>query len=333
MLERNLPLVSVIMSTYNPNLEYLQESVQSILQQTYSNLELIIINDGSEFGLYGFVKKMHDDRIRLYEYKENRKLPKCLNEAIEKAKGIFIARMDDDDIAYPYRLQMQVEQFQKDTCVNVLGSSIDLFGSKEGVLTPNLSPTREEQQADFLLENASIPHPTCMFRKSFLDQYHIRYNEEFYMGAEDYELWTEIVKYTKIDYIGVPLLRYRKHEKQLTRANHSGQYNGGELVRLKQLFSLNIHPDATQRDMHNKLSHIWDIKKSNLKELKEWILLIENKNREICYFDGNALRRKLYQRAATLYFRYLKRNHDIAAVYYVLRFITLQNLRNWMKKI
>ena len=95
-----MELVSVIMSTYNTDSEMLKESINSILNQTYKNIELIIVNDGSNKDDLKVIKSFNDNRIRVVNNKVNEGLAISLNKAIDISNGIYIARMDSDDISY-----------------------------------------------------------------------------------------------------------------------------------------------------------------------------------------------------------------------------------------
>ena len=106
------PLVSVIMSTYNADYDYLTESITSILDQTYKNLEFIIINDGSITNPKAIIDNFCDNRIIYIENKFNLGITKCLNIALTYCSGKYIARMDDDDISLPDRIQKQVMYFE-----------------------------------------------------------------------------------------------------------------------------------------------------------------------------------------------------------------------------
>ena len=107
----NFPIISVIMSVYNEPLDWVQESIDSILQQTFGNFEFIIINDNpNNKELFDFLitNKIKDNRIIIINNDENIGLTKSLNKGLERAKGEYIARMDADDISLPERLEKQI---------------------------------------------------------------------------------------------------------------------------------------------------------------------------------------------------------------------------------
>ena len=106
--------VSVIMAEYNTDVELLKESIQSILNQTFTNFELIIIDDCGKNNVNEIVESFHDPRIKVYKNEKNSGLIYSLNKAIEKAEGQYLVRMDTDDYAYPNRIESQY-QFIKNT--------------------------------------------------------------------------------------------------------------------------------------------------------------------------------------------------------------------------
>ena len=115
-------LISVVMSNYNTPINYLKESIDSVLNQTYSNFEFIIIDDGSTDDSLKFIKSYDDPRIKLIVNEENIGLTKSLNKGLKAAQGEFIARMDSDDICYPERFEKQIEYMRKHPDTTVCGT-------------------------------------------------------------------------------------------------------------------------------------------------------------------------------------------------------------------
>ena len=106
-------LISVVMSNYNTDEEYLRAAIESVLNQTYENFEFIIVDDCSTNNSVDVIESYSDKRIKLIKNKGNMGLTKSLNIAIKAAKGEFIARMDADDIALPQRFEKQIEFLKK----------------------------------------------------------------------------------------------------------------------------------------------------------------------------------------------------------------------------
>lgn len=123
MLLNESPLISVILPVYNGE-NYLDKAIESILKQTYTNFELIIINDGSFDNTENIILSYNDKRIRYIKNEKNLKLIKTLNKGISLAKGLYISRMDADDIAIENLFQKQIETFTKDDTVDIVNNSI-----------------------------------------------------------------------------------------------------------------------------------------------------------------------------------------------------------------
>jgi len=208
---KNKPLISVVMSVYNGE-KYLAEAIESILNQTYTNFEFIIVNDGSSDKSIDIIKEYmtKDNRIVLIDREENKGLAYSLNEGISIAKGEYIARMDADDISLPTRFEKQIEFMQKNE-IDVCGSFIKLFGDsrKEQVIK---YPLNNQNIRFSLLFFSSLAHPTVMFKKEVFNK--VKYNID-YKVAQDYQLWCDIANANfKIGNIPEVLLNYREHEAQ-----------------------------------------------------------------------------------------------------------------------
>lgn len=202
-----MPKVSVLMPVYNTEEEYLREAIESILNQTYTDFEFIIINDGSTNNAKDVILSYDDARIKYYE-QENRGLINTLNRGISLCSGEYIARMDSDDISLPERFGKQVEVLDKNPDIGLVGGFIKFFPDDY-----ILEYVEYPKYLDFL-NNNSLGHPVVMFRKSVFEKYDLKY--ENYLHAEDYELWTRLVKYTKIYNIQELLLNYRVHDTSIS---------------------------------------------------------------------------------------------------------------------
>ena len=208
------PTVSVVLPTYNRGEFFLRRALDSILNQTFSDFEVIVIDDGSTdqtryiLSLY----QVKDQRIKVIYHQKNKGLVTSLNEGIEASRGKYIARMDDDDISLPHRFEKQVDFLEKHPEITVLGSFISPIDS----LIPY--PFQREQdpdlfKIDLFLESLEISHPSAMMRRDFLIKHHIRYNDRF-RSAEDRPFWADIMDAGgKIMVLPEVLLQYRIHMK------------------------------------------------------------------------------------------------------------------------
>ncbi|NNV07975.1 glycosyltransferase [Geobacillus sp. MMMUD3] len=215
------PIVSVVMPVYNA-LPWINESINSILNQTFENFELIIIDDGSVDGTREFLKNINDSRIVRYFFSENRGIVSALNKGISLAKGKYIARMDSDDISSPIRLEQQVEFLEENPSCHLVATNIESFTHESTIPKEELeryqkwynnAHTHEEICLTLPIGNC-LCHPSVMFRKDSF--YKIGgYKSEFKL-AEDYEFFIRMSKYGRLFKIRKPLLKYRIHSKQLS---------------------------------------------------------------------------------------------------------------------
>ena len=225
------PTVSVIMSIFNEPEEWLRESIDSILNQTFSDFEFIIINDNPSRRLNNQLLKEYsskDNRIKVISNKANIGLTKSLNKGLDIAKGEFIARMDGDDISCLDRFEKQYHFMQNNPKYGVCGSYIKIFGDlsrKDSSLYTDCKKLK-----DSLLLKNPIPHPTAFIRKSILDQYGIKYNEE-YLCAQDYKLWFDLSFVTLMTNLPYILLNYRVQKKQVSQIKSNSQQNFAAQVR------------------------------------------------------------------------------------------------------
>jgi len=301
------PLVSVVMSVYNAE-KYLDESIQSILSQTYSNFEFIIINDGSTDESLEIIERYaeKDNRIIVIS-RENRGLIASLNEGIKKAKGKYIARMDADDISMPTRFEKQVEFMEKNKHIGICGTAVIGFGEdmKESIWKLSTKSSALKTQ---LLFSSCFAHPSVMMRKEVLVQNTLLYNQEF-LHVEDYALWVELAKITEFANLSQPLLRYRVLKNSITRVadkNHQERYRTHQKIFTKYLDILGMDRTEDEKKLHFALSVNTRIKEAKLDFyiLNDYFDKIVKLNNEIKYFDSLELKKVLGKKWLwTFYYR------------------------------
>lgn len=179
--------ISVIMSEYNTDVKLFEKSIQSILNQTYKNFELIIIDDCGKNDVKKIVKKFNDNRIIVFKNKKNSGLVYSLNRAIEKSTGKYIARMDTDDYAYPNRIELQVNFLEQNKQYDIIGGNAVLYdGINEwGKTTGNGEITKKQ-----MLNGCPLIHPSVMYKKKFIKDIGGYQN---YQRCEDYATWIEAI--------------------------------------------------------------------------------------------------------------------------------------------
>lgn len=212
------PLVSVLMPVYNAE-KHLREAMDSVLQQSYRNLELVIVNDGSVDGSEDIILSYSDPRIRLLANPENKGLIYSLNEGISACKGAYIARMDADDICMPERIAAQLAFMEQHPEVGVCGCDYTQFSASAEQSFRALSD--HDEILSQMLFNSPVVHPSLMLRRSALLEIEPVFNPGYH-HSEDYELWSKLVLRTRFSAVHQLLFRYRLHEGQVTQ-KHSGQ--------------------------------------------------------------------------------------------------------------
>lgn len=217
-----MPSISVIMPVFNAE-RYVAQAVESILNQTFTDFEFIIINDGSTDNslkiLGNYAEK--DDRIRLFS-RENRGLVSTLNEAITLAQAPLIARMDADDVALPNRFKLQYEFMQVHPKVVCLGGGIKVIDAQSRFLiTPEIKSGSEAVELSALQGITPICHPTAMYRKDIV-QLAGSYQAHDY-PAEDLGLFLNLTEYGLLDNLAETVLEYRIHNNSISTAKHTQQ--------------------------------------------------------------------------------------------------------------
>lgn len=208
-----MPKVSVVMPAYNAE-KYIGEAIDSILNQTFTDFEFIIINDGSTDKTKDIILSYSDKRIVYLENEKNSGIVFTLNKGLDRSHGEYIARMDSDDISLPTRLKKQVEFLELNKDIGLLGTGIKVLnGENEQVILYRTDP--KELKAE-LLFSSCLAHPTVMMRKSVLKDNNLFYDKNF-QGREDFALWWEFAKVSKISTIPETLLCYRIHDNQITK--------------------------------------------------------------------------------------------------------------------
>ena len=210
-------LISVILPVYNGE-KYLKEAIESILNQTYTNFEFIIINDGSKDSSLEIIKEYEkeDERIIVIS-RENKGLIATLNEGIEKAKGKYIARMDQDDISLPERFEKQIEILEENN-IDICGCHFFIVDSKGKYKAAKVVSTDVIFNKIILVRSVPFAHGSVMFRKDFIIKNSLEYGQTNYIHAEDYALWIAFAnKNAKISNVDDFLFKYRDSEGTMSK--------------------------------------------------------------------------------------------------------------------
>jgi len=209
------PLITVLMSVYNAE-QYIAQAVESILAQTFTDFELLVMDDGSTDRSLSVLKTLaaRDGRIRL-RHGEHQGIPQAKNRLLKEAKGEFIAIMDADDIALSERFARQVDFLQKNTHVVCVGGAHELIDQKGYLLGCFILPESDaEIQKSLLGGIALIHHPCTMIRRSALLA--IGGYDETMVCSEDLDLWLRLGEIGELANLKDVVLQYRLHPKSST---------------------------------------------------------------------------------------------------------------------
>lgn len=204
------------MSVHNAE-KYLKETISSILNQTFTDFELIIVNDLSTDSSLEIINSFQDPRIKVINNKENIGLTKSLNLAIEESKGEYIARMDADDICFPNRFKSQVAFLDKNKEIALCGGEAEIIDKNNNITGDIMVEyTPGYVRSSLFFRNVFI-HPSIMFRKK--DIIEIGLYDESYRYAQDYELYLRLIAKGKLlSNIKEKILKYRIHDEGISVA-------------------------------------------------------------------------------------------------------------------
>jgi glycosyltransferase involved in cell wall biosynthesis len=210
--------VSVVMAVYNAA-KYLRESVDSILSQTFRDLELIVVNDASTDASAEILQAFDDPRIRVITHATNQGAAASRNDALAAARGDFVAIMDADDISAPSRLEVQVSFLDSHPDVALVGCAVyDNIDDQGSTLHTSHLPEDNDAIQRTLVERWCFLHPSIMFRKEVYEQVG-GYRNEF-EPAEDHDFILRVLDRHKAHNLPVKLVRYRINPKGLSVVGH-----------------------------------------------------------------------------------------------------------------
>ena len=236
------PAVSILMPVFKTE-PFLREALDSMLSQTFTDFELIVLDDCSPGNAEDILDEYKDPRIVRYLGEKNAGLANVLNVGMEMARGKYIARMDSDDLSSPNRLEVQVNYLEEHPDIDLCSCGMTLFGAMED---------RWVRESDFetLRINAlffsPILHASSVWRRDAFDRLGLRFRQEM-VPAEDYDLWCRALS-GGLRLVNIPecLYQYRIHPDQAT-GNTEKTLQKEQLVR--EGFLRTIFPKAEEKDI------------------------------------------------------------------------------------
>lgn len=239
--------VSVIITTYRRPFKILTKALNSVIGQTHKNLEIIIVDDNSEFDLYRQeieenVNKIKDDRIKYLKHMNNKGACQARNTGILNSTGKYIAFLDDDDEWLPEKVEMQLEKFADKKVGLVYCDSYTINILKKRNINKTVRANRISGMVydQLILNNFVGSTSFVMVSKESLEKCGL-FNENL-KSAQDYELWLRIARNFKVDYVDIPLVNYYIHSGERISTNVLNRIQGLEMIIKLNKPYLNKHP-------------------------------------------------------------------------------------------
>lgn len=225
------PEVTVFMPVYN-SAEYLEDAVKSILNQTYRDFELLIIDDGSIDKSLEIIKSFDDSRIRLLKNEKNMGVPFTRNRGLKEARGKYIALADSDDISHHERLRYQIDLMKNDDSIILSYTSYVIIDDKNKIIVYPFSNLNDSPASWQLLWDNPVPQPSVMLKKEVFIKNNLFYDERFRVSS-DLALWHKAVLFGKFVKVKKHLVFYRMLETSIFHSNQAkGIRNSIESIRL-----------------------------------------------------------------------------------------------------
>jgi glycosyltransferase involved in cell wall biosynthesis len=238
-----VPLVSVLLATHN-DARYLRLAVKSVLRQTLSDLELVVVDDASTDDTAELLSGISDSRLVVLRNDNQLGLAASLNRALDHAQGQYFARLDADDVALPDRLELQLARFRD---LGVLGTAV-LDLNEEGHLgTLHRNPLGPRAVRWLALFSSPFFHPTVLVAREALEANDLRYDSS-YLESEDYELWTRLLATTDGANLADPLVLKRVHPGQASLRRSDMQKSFQRQVALREIARVAPELSAEERE-------------------------------------------------------------------------------------
>ena len=284
--------ISVVMPVYNTAVPFLQESIDSILNQTFRDFEFIIIDDGSTNEAKEYLDGLTDSRIRLIRNKTNIGITKSLNIGLRAAQGKYVARMDSDDISFPERFEKQVAFMETHPDAIACGTKTVFARDQSPVPHSSSIEKMESYRVRMLFRNPGPYHPTAIFDREKLLQHHISYDEEL-LYAQDYGMWMTASRFGSIYMVPEVLLYYRKHPDQISKVHREQQIRCDKMTQKKLLVELLDQVTDDELDLHYVHS-TGTFKEATINhEVNNWYDRLIKANKKKRLYDQKILKQKI----------------------------------------
>jgi glycosyltransferase involved in cell wall biosynthesis len=306
------PKITVLLPIYNCEM-YVLTAVESILNQTFTDFEFLIIDDASTDTTVSILKKIDDSRIQLIEKPVNSGYTNSLNYGLQIAKGQYIARMDGDDISMPERFVHQIAYLETHPEVVVCGTTYKIVGNDKRITIPE----HHEAIKIGLLWGNCILHPSVMIRKKVLDDFLIIYDTSK-EPAEDYDMWVRLLSKGKLHNLQEVLMEYRVYGNQVSRKRAEEQKKNDVQAKFKMLQYLGIDWDMDEHHFLERNFRKTDaIGFKDLKIFKQVQHKLSVANASNCFFDSKGFSQYLVELEADVLRKYFLKQKRYSPLLYL----------------
>lgn len=316
------PVISVLITSYN-TAEFILPCITTILLQTYQNIEVIVIDDGSTDKTLEILGTIKDSRIKVCALNENKGRVEALNYGLSICTGQYLALMDSDDLASPLRIEKLYEHLQKNE-LDAVSSQFYEYKDTSDYAISSFRTEEMEIKAMMLFYNA-VPHAATMFKLETIQA--ILYRKGFDY-AEDYDMMARYSMLYKLGILNEPLYLYRRRNNSATGINNIEQAELSQRNIVKELFNHSLfNISKPELDMHFYMLRSVKNPKMNdnkkLIQIRSWIYKIINKNKHTKAFDEKTIKRILLDNYwSVFYYANIKNHNTISAI----RMFTMEDI-------
>lgn len=288
MVKYSIPL-SVVMPCYNSE-SYITRAIESVLNQTFKEFELIIVDDGSIDGTRKEIKRSKDKRILYIYNSKNCGNYAARNQGMSFARGKYVCVMDADDLALPNRFSVQLQYLETHKRVAAVGALSEIIDDRDRTIGFIDRPSKPSAIKVSLLKDNCLTHSTLMMRRHLIKKYGLFYNE-WYKFSADYDLIVRLSNLFPVWNLRETLLKYRVHSKQISAISRFPQIEFADHVRRNQLRQFGLFPNEKEVELHLKLMKEAYIGDDELQLCENWLNKLLEANYEKSLYNKTYLYR------------------------------------------
>lgn len=284
------------MPVYNAE-QYVEKAIRSVLEQSFQNFELVLVNDGSTDRSVAVIEQIADPRIRLIHNETNMGLAKVRNRLLELARAPYIAWLDSDDYSEPFRLQTQFDFLESNPQTILCGGFVSPFDSESGrrlrvwKYPTDAGETRIRLLFDDPLATSAVMLRTAVFRDQGID-----FRLE-YPPAEDYDVWERIAQFGEIVNLEQVFTHYRIHATQSSTAGKDREVESVRKIQARQLQRFGIDVSEEERELHLKFGmNRYEFSADFVGHSEAWLKRLLEHNDSNNYYEKQAFRNVIADR-------------------------------------